>query len=130
MDARALVKGGTGSDRLLDERPVERASRNRAALELPGVPALDGHPCPVGNEYAVEGQTLCLGERVELEPPEHGQRARIQCIAAQFVARKGGPVNQPHAHAGPRQYRRRDRACRPRPDNDDVVVHSRLTSGV
>jgi hypothetical protein len=53
-------------------------------------------------------------------PIEDRQRTRIERIAAQLVARKGGAVEQPHAQSSAREPDGRETACGAGADDDDV----------
>jgi len=49
------------------------------------------------------------------------ERARIDRVAAQLVARKRRAIDQPHAHAGAGEHNRCDGARRSGADDHDVI---------
>ena len=126
LDDRAANRGGgleagTGGDRLLQQRPIEITASQRASVDTVRVTAVDRDAARTGHAHAIDAQTAIVNRRRQPQPPQPRQRAGIDGVAAQLVARKDGAIEQPHARAGAREDRRGDRTGRTGADDQDIV---------
>ena len=117
-DRDARLEHGAGA-----RLPVEqRRSRGRARLtERPCMPAgiarLHARPSAAfaRHDHAVDRKPAARQPAGETEPPQHGERAGIERVAAQLVARKRAAIDEAHARAGPREHRRGHAPAGPAP---------------
>ena len=72
-----------------------------------------------GDQHPLDRQAVV--SRMERQPGQQGDRAGIERVAAQLVARKGRPLEQPHPQPGARQHDCGDAAGGSAADDDHVV---------
>jgi len=69
----------------------------------------------------VNTQAALVNRRRHPTLPQTRQRAGIDGVAAELVARKGGAIEQPHTHTSAREDRGRHRASGSRTDDQDII---------
>jgi hypothetical protein len=104
----------------LHQQLIEEATLHR---DLSVNRQLDAHPPPADRDELYASQ-LPMWQRADTlldsQPPEHRPAARVQAIAADFLARKGLAFEQDDAQTSFRTERRARRAGRPAAHNCDV----------
>ena len=106
-----------------EQRRVEIAPADRDAALVARIPAFDADAVLAGDDHPVDRQPSRLDDARQPEPPQQAERAGVDRVAAQLVARKRGAIEQPHPHAGTRQDQSGDGARRSRADNQHVIIH-------
>ena len=89
--------------RRVEQRRIEHAAWQAPAGHRAAVSPDDPHTGVAGDDHAVHAPAA-LAHEAEAQPRQHRQRARIQRVAAQLVARKPGAIEHPHAHPRPREH--------------------------
>ncbi len=110
----------TGCDRALQQQPVEITPDDRATGPVVRVPSRDRDIPLTGDQHAVDPEAARLdviGEAQQLEP---GQRARIDRVAAEFVARERRAIDETHARAAAREDGTGYRTGRSRANDQDI----------
>jgi hypothetical protein len=118
----AWFKLTPGVDGLLQQQPIEIAPEDGAAVEPAGISPPDRGAAFASDEHPVDAQSARVDAIGDAEVPQSRERARIDRIAAQFVARKVGAIDETHARARACQHHAGDRAGRPRA-NDQYIEH-------
>jgi len=116
----ALLESAAGADRVLQQNPVEIAPEHRAAADAVRVAALDRDAALARQHHPVDAQAARLDLVGDAERAQPRERARVHRVAAEFVARKGGAVEDADAGAGAREDEAGTCARRPPADDDDV----------
>ena len=101
---------------------IQHGASNGATDHARRIPALGTRRAGAGDQHPVDRQSVV--SRMERQPGQQRDRAGIERVAAQLVARKGRPLEQPHPQPGARQHYCRDRA-RGAAAHHDHVVHWR-----
>ena len=108
------------------QRAIEIAPQHRAAADAVGIP-------PRASARRCSPVTTMPSDRaarraapLDAQAPQHGQRAGIDRVAAQLVAREARAIEDGHARAGPCQHERRDRPRPGPPPRDDHVEQRHL----
>ena len=109
-----------GGDRLPEQDPVEIAPHDRAPRQSARVAAVDDVAALAGDPHAVDTQRARLEVAVNAETPQPLERAGIDRVAAQLVARERRAIDEAHARARAGQHNPRDRAGRARADDHHI----------
>ena len=122
MNRRARNKLGAGRHRGLEEYRVQIAPRDGGAGQTVRIVA--GHSCTEGpcDDHPFDRYRAFAHATADSEPIEDGQRAGVERIAAEFVTRKPGAIDEAHVNTGTRQNERRDAARRPGADDHCVPL--------
>ena len=86
------------------------------------IAAFDRDAGLAGQPHALDAQAALVDARREFQRLQARERARVDRVAAQFVARKDGAIDDAHARAGTRQKRAGDRSRRPGADNQKSSI--------
>jgi hypothetical protein len=121
-----LFDGSAGVGGAAEQRLIERATEQRPAGNTGRIERVHAHASSPRYEHARNRQPR-LGRR-HGKASQHRQRAGIEGVATQLVARKACAVEKQHACAAARQNEsgntaRRARAC------DDDVIHAARAHG-
>ena len=119
---RGLVdEPGAGRHGLLHHPGVQPIARDAEPLHARAVLAAHAHAAGPGEEHAVDDAAL-PPERREIEVPgQQRQRAGVQRVAAQLLAREARAIDERDARAAPREQARGQRARRSRARNHHVI---------
>jgi len=122
LHRRARLELTPGGDRLPQQQPIQIAPHHRSAADANRVAPLDRDAALPRQDHPADRQAAPLDLLRDAEPPQHPQRPRIDRVAAQFVARKRGAVDDAHPRAAARCDESGNRTSRPGADNQNVTL--------
>jgi hypothetical protein len=102
-----------------EQHLVEVAATDGEAAPAAAIPRPDSRAVLAGDDHSVDR----LGASVNLregEAPQQSQRARVERVAAQLVARKPRAIDKQHPGAAAREHGCRDAARGSRAADDDI----------
>lgn len=123
-DGRRHLDVDAGGDSLLRKRPVQVAANERSPRQTAGIAAFHGDPAFARDEHPFDWKPAGVDPVGQIEATKDRERAGIDGVAAQLVARERCAVDEPHARARARQDRRGDSPRRS--SAHDYNVHHRV----
>jgi hypothetical protein len=119
-DRRAFFDLAAGGDGLLQQDPVEIAAEDRAAADAVRVTALDRGTALAREHHPFHAQAARLDLVGNTERAQPRQRAGVDGVASQLVARKCCAIEDADTRAGARQDEAGACARRSGANDDDV----------
>ena len=109
--------------RRLDQHSVQVASGDGSPAQPIRIVAGDGGAPGAGDHHSRDRNRPLADSVADSQSIEDGQRAGIERVATELVARKARAIDQAHPDTGTRQHEGRHAAGRPRAHHEDVWEH-------